>query len=65
MQTRLNRLVAQLLRANTKRQLTLSSTAGANAVTAGDRLRIRAAATGTLANTVTGSVFLVRYDNSY
>ena len=53
------------LAANTKRQLTLSSTAGANAVTAGDRLRIRAAATGTLANTVTGSVFLVRYDNSY
>jgi hypothetical protein len=42
--------------ANTRRDLTLA--AAANLVVArGDRLRIRAAATGTLANTVTSPVY--------
>lgn len=41
--------------ANTRRQLTLTSTAADLVVTKGDRLRVRAAATGTLANTITGS----------
>lgn len=43
--------------ANTVRSLTLTSTAADLAVTAGDRLRICAAATGTLANTVTFPVY--------
>jgi hypothetical protein len=42
--------------ANTKRSLTLSATAANLVVAKGDRIRIRAAATGTLANTVTGAV---------
>lgn len=47
--------------ANTKRSLTVHGT-GANLIVAkGDRLRIRYAATGTLANTVTGSVTLLRF----
>lgn len=46
--------------ANTKRSLTLSGTAANLVVTAGDRLRIRAAATGTLANTVTFPAYVVR-----
>lgn len=46
--------------ANTKYPLTLSAVAGALAVTAGDRLRIRAAVTGTLANTVTFPAYQVR-----
>lgn len=41
--------------ANTRRQLTLTSTAADLAVTKGDRIRVRVAATGTLANTITGS----------
>lgn len=44
--------------ANAKRTLTLSSTAANLNVTQGDRLRFRAAATGTLANTVTFPVYL-------
>ena len=46
--------------ANTKRSLTLSGTAANLVVTAGDRLRIRAAATGTLANTETFPNYLIR-----
>lgn len=46
--------------ANTKRALTVHATAANLAVAAGDRLRIRAAATGTLANTVTFAAFLLR-----
>ncbi len=49
------------LAANTKRSLTLTSTAADLAVVVGDRLRIRATATGTLANTVTGPAYLVRF----
>jgi hypothetical protein len=41
------------LAANTRRNLTLNATAANLNVVKGDRLRIRAAATGTLANTVT------------
>lgn len=48
------------LAANTKRALTLTSTSADLAVTAGDRLRIRAAASGTLANTVTGPAYMMR-----
>ena len=47
--------------ANGKRSLTLNGTAANLVVAAGDRLLIRAAATGTLANTVTGSVALGRF----
>ena len=42
--------------ANTKRALSLHGTAANLVVAKGDRLRVRATATGTLANTVTGSV---------
>lgn len=42
--------------AETLRTLTLTSTAADLAVTVGDRLRVRYAVTGTLANTVTGAV---------
>jgi len=42
--------------AETARTLTLTSTAADLAVVQGDRLRVRYAVTGTLANTVTGSV---------
>lgn len=45
--------------ANGRRSLTLHGTAANLTVAAGDRLRIRAAATGTLANTVTGSLYVV------
>lgn len=45
------------LSANSRRSLTLNGTAANLAVVAGDRLRIRAAATGTLANTVTFPVY--------
>lgn len=47
--------------ANTKRSLTVTGTGADLAVTAGDRLRIRAAATGTLANTVTFPTYLLRF----
>jgi len=46
--------------ANTKRTLTLSTTSNNTNVVQGDRLRIRAAVTGTLANTVTFPVYLIR-----
>lgn len=47
------------LAADTKRALTISATY--NNVQKGDRLRIRAAVTMTLANTVTNSVFVLRF----
>jgi hypothetical protein len=47
--------------ANTKRALTMHGTATNLNVTAGDRLRVRAAATGTLANTVTFASYLLRF----
>ena len=46
--------------ANGKRSLTLNATPANLVVAAGDRLRIRAAATGTLANTVTFPAYMVR-----
>jgi hypothetical protein len=49
------------LSANTKRSLTVTATAADLAVTAGDRLLIRSAATGTLAGAVTVPVFLLRF----
>lgn len=49
------------LAANTKRSLTLHGTAANLDVTVGDRLRIRAAATGTLANTVTVPIYLLQF----
>lgn len=49
------------LAANAKRQLTLHGTPANLAVVAGDRLRIRAAVTGTLANTVTGPAYTLRF----
>jgi hypothetical protein len=42
----------------------LSSTAANLVVAAGDRLRIRAAATGTLANTVTFPVYMLNFSVS-
>jgi len=48
--------------ANTKRALTLNGTTSNRRVQAGDRLRIRVAATGTLANTLTGSAFTLVFD---
>lgn len=47
------------LSAETLRTLTLTSTAADLAVVIGDRLRVRYAVTGTLANTVTGAVTMV------
>jgi len=47
--------------ANTKRTLLLSSVLNANNVVEGDRLLIRAAATGTLANTVTFGTYIIRF----
>jgi len=49
------------LTANAARTLTLSGTAANLVVAAGDRLRIRAAATGTLANTVTFPVYRANF----
>ena len=48
--------------ANTKRSLTLTTTQANRNVQAGDRLRIRVTATGTLANTVTQPNFLLIFD---
>lgn len=45
----------------TKRSLTLNGTGSNLIVAAGDRLRLRFAATGTLANTVTGSKAVLRF----
>jgi hypothetical protein len=50
------------LAANTKRSLTLHTTLANRKVVAGDRLRFRATATGTLANTVTGFTALFRFE---
>lgn len=50
--------------ANAKRTLTLNGTAANLAVTEGDRLLIRAAATGTLAGAVTNPVYALLFDNS-
>ena len=49
------------LSANSRRSLTLNGTAANLVVVAGDRLRIRAAATGTLANTVTFPVYNLNF----
>lgn len=49
------------LSANTLRSLSLNGTAANLVVAAGDRLRIRAAATGTLANTVTFPVYSLTF----
>lgn len=49
------------LTANARRSLTLNGTAANLIVVAGDRLRIRAAATGTLANTVTFPVYNLNF----
>jgi hypothetical protein len=49
------------LTANARRSLTLNGTAANLIVVAGDRLRLRAAATGTLANTVTFPVYNLTY----
>lgn len=49
------------LAVNTKRSLVLHATANNLQVVQGDRLLIRAAATGTLANTVTKPVYIVRF----
>lgn len=48
--------------ANTARTLVLTSTGSDRAVVKGDRLRIRATATGTLAGAVTASKVLVRFE---
>lgn len=47
--------------ANAQRTLTLTATGADLVVAAGDRIRIRAAVTGTLAGAVAGSLFSVRY----
>lgn len=47
--------------ANARRSLTLNATAGNLVVVAGDRLRLRAAVTGTLANTVTFPVYSLKF----
>ena len=52
------------LSANTKRTLTLTGTGADLDVTQGDRLRIRAAASGTLANTVTFPVYCARFSGT-
>ena len=49
------------LTANARRVLSLNGTAANLVVAAGDRIRIRAAATGTLANTVTFPVYLLNF----
>jgi hypothetical protein len=49
------------LAANARRSLTLNGTAANLVVVAGDRLRLRAAATGTLANTVTFPVYRLNF----
>jgi hypothetical protein len=47
--------------ANTVRSLTLSSTAANLVVASGDRIRIRATVSGTLANTVTFPVYRLNF----
>lgn len=48
--------------ADTRRALTINSTAANLRVSVGDRIRIRAAVTGTLANTVTGAAWLLVFN---
>lgn len=48
------------LSANTKRSLSLTATGADLVVVAGDRLKVRCAANGTLANTLTFPTFLIR-----
>ena len=48
--------------ANARRNLVLNATPANLAVVAGDRLRIRAAATGTLAGAVGGNVYLLQFN---
>lgn len=50
--------------ANTKRALTLNGTSSNLLVTKGDRIRVRVAATGTLANTVTFPTYMLRFTPS-
>jgi len=52
------------LTANARRVLSLNGTAANLVVAAGDRLRIRAAATGTLANTVTFPAYMLNFSVS-
>lgn len=52
------------LSANTKRTLTLTGTSIDLDVVQGDRLRVRAAASGTLANTVTFPVYCARFSGT-
>ncbi|MDO8094409.1 MAG: hypothetical protein Q6360_13105 [Candidatus Brocadiales bacterium] len=47
--------------ANTVRSLLVNETYGNSLVAAGDRLRLRASVTGTLANTVTAPVYMLRF----
>lgn len=47
--------------ANTKRALVISGLINATKVQEGDRLRIRAAATGTLTNTITFPTYILRF----
>ena len=49
------------LAANTRRELVISAAIGAGEAIEGDRLRIRAAVTNTLANTVTFPTYLLRF----
>jgi len=49
---------------NTKRSLTLSTTAANLVVVKGDKLKITATATGTLANTVTVPVYCLRFSGT-
>lgn len=50
--------------ANTKRALTLTSTLADRTVQAGDRLRVRATATGTLAGAVTQPNFMLTFEKA-
>jgi hypothetical protein len=50
------------LAANARRNLALNATAANLVVAKGDRLRIRAAATGTLANAVADNVYLIEFN---
>lgn len=50
------------LSADTVRELTLNNTTNTTKVVRGDRLRIRAAVTNTLANTITNAVLTLRFN---
>lgn len=52
------------LAVNTKRALTVHGTAGNLVVAQGDKIRIVATATGTLANTVTVPVYILRFSGT-